>query len=495
MSPTTTPTTPTSWPLDDPTLLIDRALVDGEWRPARTGATMATADPATGMPIAQVPMMDELDARDAIEAAARAFGPWASTTAFERRAILARWCALIEAHNEDLARLLTREQGKPLAEARGEVQIAADYVGWFAEEAVRARGETVPSPWPKARLSTLRQPVGVCAAITPWNFPSSMVTRKVAPALAAGCTIVLKPAERTPHSAFALAQLALRAGVPRGVFNVVTGDPKAIGTEMCTNRSVRKLSFTGSTPVGRLLMGQVAPTLKRISLELGGNAPFIVFDDADLEGAVQGAMVSKYRNAGQTCVCANRIFVQRGIFDAFSRRYAEAVRGLVVGAGGQPGVHIGPLIDEKALSKVEAHVADARALGAEVLVGGRRHALGGTFYEPTVIVGATPRMRVYAEETFGPVSPLFPFDSEDEVIRLANDAEHGLAAYFYTHDLGRAHRVAEALATGMVGINTGMITTVAAPFGGIKQSGIGREGGAYGLEEFMDVKYVCTAGL
>jgi succinate-semialdehyde dehydrogenase / glutarate-semialdehyde dehydrogenase len=484
-----------AWPLTDSSLLISQAMIDGRWVDACAGTTMATADPSDNEPIAQVPYMAQADTRLAIEAAERAFASWSKTTAFERRAFLERWCALIEANKEDLARLLTREQGKPLAEARGEIQIAADYVGWFAEEAVRAGGETFPSPWREARLSTLRQPVGVCAAITPWNFPSSMVTRKVAPALAAGCTIVLKPAERTPHSAFALAALAMRAGLPAGAFNVVTGNAREIGAEMCANPVVRKVSFTGSTPVGRLLMSQVAPTLKRISLELGGNAPFIVFDDADVEAAVQGAIASKYRNAGQTCVCANRFFIQRGIFDRFSQRFAEAVSGLVVGAGSDPHVQIGPLIDERALAKVEAHVHDAVAKGARVLTGGRPHPRGGTFYEPTVLAGAAPHMKVFSEEIFGPVSPLFCFDTEEEAILLANKSEHGLAAYFYTRDIGRVHRVSEALATGMVGVNTGMITTVAAPFGGVKQSGIGREGGTYGLDEFLDVKYVCTGGI
>lgn len=481
--------------LSDPTLFISRCLINGEWVGAHSGHTVATVDPSTGEELSRVPDMSKSETREAIEAGERAMPAWSVKTAWERSAILKEWCKLILANKEDLAKILTAEQGKPLAEARGEVQIGADYVSWFAEEAVRASGETMPSPWPGSRLSTIKQPVGVCAAITPWNFPCSMVTRKVAPALAAGCTIVLKPAERTPHSAFALAELASRAGVPRGTFNIVTGDARHIGEELCSSPRIRKLSFTGSTEVGRLLMGQVAPTVKRISFELGGNAPFIVFDDADIDAAVEGAIISKYRNAGQTCVCANRIFVQSGVYEIFSDRFSKRVRELRVGAGSEKDALIGPLIDEDALRKVEEHISDAVAKGARVLVGGKRHAKGGTFYEPTVLAGASSNMRIFSEETFGPVSPLFKFETEDEVIALANESEFGLASYFYSRDIGRIYRVSEALASGMVGINTGMITTVAAPFGGVKQSGIGREGGTYGLDEYLDVKYICTSGL
>jgi succinate-semialdehyde dehydrogenase/glutarate-semialdehyde dehydrogenase len=398
-------------------------------------------------------------------------------------------------HRHDLALIMTREQGKPLAEASAEIGYAASFLEWFAEEAKRIRGETLPVIQHGKRMLVMKQPVGVCAAITPWNFPSAMITRKAGAALAAGCTMVVKPAEQTPLSALALAVLAERAGLPAGVFNVVTGDPVAIGRALTSSPVVRKLTFTGSTEVGRLLMRQSADTVKRISLELGGNAPFIVFEDADLDAAVEGAMASKYRNAGQTCVCANRILVQRGVYDAFSAKLAEKAAALKVGAGTAPGVEQGPLIDIPALEKVEAHVADAVAKGARVLVGGRRHALGGTFFEPTVLTGITPDMRVVREETFGPVAPLLLFETEAEAIRIANDTEYGLAAYFYSHHVGRVFRVAEALEFGMVGVNTGAISNEVAPFGGMKQSGIGREGSSYGIEEYLEVKYVCLGGV
>ncbi|HEX6793219.1 MAG TPA: NAD-dependent succinate-semialdehyde dehydrogenase, partial [Casimicrobiaceae bacterium] len=396
---------------------------------------------------------------------------------------------------DDLARILTAEQGKPLGEAKGEITIGAAYVEWFAEEAKRVYGDVIPTVGNDRRLVVVKEPVGVCAAITPWNFPSSMITRKVSPALAAGCTVVIKPAEATPFSAFALAALADRAGFPPGVLNVITGDAPAIGGEMCANPTVRKLSFTGSTEVGRILMRQVAPTIKKISLELGGNAPFIVFDDADLDAAAEGAIVSKYRNAGQTCVCANRFFVHEKVYDAFAQKLAAKVGQLRVGRGTEPGVTQGPLINAEALAKVEEHLADATSRGAKVAIGGKRHALGGTFYEPTVLTNVSPQMRIFREETFGPVAPLIPFRSDAEVVELANRSEFGLASYFYSRDLGRVWRVAEALEYGMVGVNTGLITTEVAPFGGMKQSGLGREGSKYGIEEFVEVKYICFGGI
>ncbi len=481
--------------LRDGGLFRQECLIDGEWHRAHDSRSLPTHDPATGFAIGTVPDMGVPDVRRAIDAAAQAQHSWSRTTAKERAEILRAWYSLTIAHAEDLARILTAEQGKPLAEARGEVRIAAEYILWFAEEARRVYGDTIPSPWRDSRLMVVKQPVGVCAAITPWNFPSSMITRKVAPAIAAGCTVVLKPAHQTPHSALALGELARRAGMPKGVLNIVTGDPAAIGSELCASPAVAKLSFTGSTRVGRLLMQQVASTVKRISLELGGNAPFIVFDDADLDAAVAGAMVSKFRNAGQTCVCANRIFVQESVYESFSAKLSKAVAELAVGPGEQAGVTQGPLIDARAVAKVEAHIADAVDKGARVLLGGKRHALGGTFFEPTVLGEATAAMRIFREETFGPVAPLFRFRTEEEAIALANDTEYGLASYCYTRDLGRAHRVMEALRCGMVGINSGLITTEVAPFGGVAQSGLGREGGKYGIEEFVEVKYACIGGL
>jgi succinate-semialdehyde dehydrogenase/glutarate-semialdehyde dehydrogenase len=481
--------------LGDPDLLRTRCLIDGHWTDADGGASFPVSDPATGELLAGVPSMGAAETRRAIEAADAALPAWRARTGKERAAVLRRWFDLMTAHAEDLARLMTAEQGKPLAEARGEVAYAASFVEWFAEEAKRTYGDFIPSPAADKRLLAIRQPVGVCAAITPWNFPAAMITRKVAPALAAGCTVVVKPAEQTPLTALALAELAQRAGFPPGVFNVLTGDPAAIGGELTSNPTVRKLSFTGSTAVGRLLMAQCAATVKKLSLELGGNAPFIVFDDADLEAAVEGAMMSKYRNTGQTCVCANRLLVQAPVYDAFAERLAARVKTLEVGPGTREGVAQGPLIDEAALRKVEEHVADALVKGARILAGGRRHALGGTFYEPTVIAGVTPDMKCAREETFGPVAPLFRFDTEEQAIRMANDTEFGLAAYFYSRDIARCFRVGEALEYGIVGVNTGIISNEVAPFGGVKQSGIGREGSRYGIEEYLELKYLCLGGI
>jgi len=475
--------------LKDPKLYRTQCFIDGGWVSA--AKTFAVRNPATGAPLGAVPDLGAEETRRAIAAAEAAFPAWRARTGKERAAILRKWNDLILANLDDLALILTTEQGKPLAEAKGEITIGAAYVEWSAEEAKRVYGDTIPTPWADRRIVVVKQPVGVCAAITPWNFPHSMITRKVAPALAAGCTVVLKPAEQTPLCALALAELAERAGFPKGVLNIVTGDAPAIGAELCANPAVRKLSFTGSTEVGRLLMKQVAPSVKKISLELGGNAPFIVFDDADIEAAVEGAIVSKYRNSGQTCVCANRLFVQEGVYEKFAARLAQKVKELKVGEGTEAGVQQGPLIDAQALAKVEQHVADAAAHGARVLAGGKRHARGGTFYEPTVLADAKPSMAVFREETFGPVAPLFRFRTDDEVIALANKTEYGLASYFYSRDIGRVWKVAEALEYGMVGVNTGLITTEVAPFGGVKQSGLGREGSKYGIEEFVEVKYIC----
>ncbi len=480
--------------LRDPDLFRQQAFICGAWIDADTAATVAVYDPASGEKLAEVPDMGAIETRRAIAAAEAAWPAWRELTAKQRSAILRKWYELIVAHADDLALLMTSEQGKPLAEARGEVLYAASFVEWFAEEAKRAYGDVIPQTIAGQRLLVLKQPVGVCAAITPWNFPCAMITRKVAPALAGGCTVVVKPAEQTPLTALALAVLAERAGFPAGVFNIVTGSAQnaaVIGGELTANPTVRKLSFTGSTEVGRLLMAQCAPTLKKISLELGGNAPFIVFDDADVDAAVAGAMASKYRNTGQTCVCANRLLIQEGVYEEFAQKLAAKVAELKVGAGTEAGVNLGPLIDAQALAKVEAHIDDAVAKGARVLTGGHRHAKGGTFFEPTVLADVTPEMRCAREETFGPVAPLFRFKDEAEAIRLANATEYGLAAYFYARDLGRVWRVAEALEYGMVGVNVGLIANEAAPFGGVKQSGIGREGSKYGLEEFLEIKYVC----
>ncbi|MDP1634917.1 MAG: NADP-dependent succinate-semialdehyde dehydrogenase [Gallionellaceae bacterium] len=484
--------------LNDPQLLKAQAYIDGAWRDADGGATFSVNNPAGGELLATVPDMGAAETRRAIEAANAAWPAWRELTAKERAAVLRRWFDLMLAHADDLALIMTSEQGKPLAEAKGEVVYAASFVEWFAEEAKRVYGDTIPATQADKRLIVVKQPIGVSAAITPWNFPAAMITRKVAPALAAGCTVVVKPAEQTPLSALALAELAQRAGFPAGVFNVVTGSadsaPK-IGGELTANPIVRKLSFTGSTEVGRLLMAQCAPTIKKVSLELGGNAPFIVFDDADLDAAVEGALASKYRNTGQTCVCANRLLVQAGIYDAFAAKLAEKVAQMKVGSGTEAGVVQGPLIDAQALAKVEEHIADALAKGAKVLTGGKRHARGGTFYEPTVIANVTPEMKCAREETFGPVAPLFRFTEEAEAVALANATEFGLAAYFFSRDVARCFRVAEALEYGMVGINTGIMSNEVAPFGGVKQSGIGREGSKHGIEEYLEMKYLCFGGI
>ncbi len=477
--------------VSDTTLLRQEALIDGAWCAADDGSRLPVRDPSNGQVIAEVPAMGAAETRRAIAAAERAWSGWRALTAGERAACLRRWHDGLLLHQEDLARIMTAEQGKPLAEARGEIAYAASFLDWFAEEGRRVYGELIPPHQAGKRLLVLRQSVGVCAAITPWNFPAAMITRKAGAALAAGCTLVVKPAEQTPLSALALAELARRAGIPAGVLNIVTGAPEAIGEELTGNPAVRKLSFTGSTAVGRLLMHQCAEGIKRVSLELGGNAPFIVFDDADLDAAVDGAIQSKYRNTGQTCVCANRLLIQSGIHDVFAERLAERVADLKVGPGTAEDVVQGPLIDGDALAKVEAHIADALGRGARLLTGGHRHTLGGTFFEPTVLAGVSAEMQIAREETFGPVAPLFRFDTEAEAITLANATEFGLAAYFYTRDLARAWRVSEALEYGIVGVNTGIISTAVAPFGGVKQSGIGREGGHQGIDEYLETKYVC----
>jgi succinate-semialdehyde dehydrogenase/glutarate-semialdehyde dehydrogenase len=481
--------------LKDPTLLRQQCYIDGEWRDAVGGGTKPVTNPATGAVLGTVPMMGAAETRAAIEAAAAAFPAWAARTAKDRATILRRWHDLMLAHADDLAQLMTAEQGKPLAEAKGEIVYAASFIEWFAEEAKRVYGDVIPGHQPDKRILVLRQPVGVVAAITPWNFPSAMITRKAGPALAAGCTFVCKPAMQTPYSALAMAELAHRAGIPQGVFSVITGSATAIGGEMTSNPIVRKVTFTGSTEIGKKLMEQCAGTLKKLSLELGGNAPFIVFDDADLDAAVQGAIASKYRNTGQTCVCANRLLVQEGVYDAFVARLVEAVRKLRIGDGLAGVTEQGPLIDDKAVAKVEEHVADALAKGGKIALGGKRHALGGTFYEPTIITGVKPGMMVAREETFGPVAPVFAFKTEADAIRMANDTEFGLASYFYTKDLSRALRVAEKLEYGIVGLNTGLISTEVAPFGGVKESGFGREGSKYGILDYTELKYLCIGGI
>ena len=482
--------------LSDPDLLRQQCLIDGQWRDADGGARCEVRNPANGALLGTVPDMGAAETARAIDAAHAAFPAWAAKTAKERAQLLRRLHDLMLQHQDDLGRLMTAEQGKPLAEAKGEVAYSASFLEWFGEEAKRMYGDVIPGHAADKRILALRQPVGVVAAITPWNFPSAMLGRKIGPALAAGCTVVCKPALQTPYSALALGVLAQRAGLPPGVLNIVTGDDAAaIGSEMTGNPKVRKLSFTGSTAVGKRLMAQCAEGMKRVSLELGGNAPFIVFDDADLDAAVAGAIASKYRNTGQTCVCANRLFVQDGIYDAFAARLTEAVEKLVVGDGLAGATDQGPLIDERALDKVEAHVADARAKGARIATGGKRHALGGTFYEPTVLLDVNAGMRIASEETFGPVAPLFRFHSEAEAIAMANATEFGLAGYFYTRDLARSWRVAEALECGIVGVNTGLISTEVAPFGGVKQSGVGREGSRYGLLDYTELKYVCIGGV
>ena len=480
--------------LRDTELLRTRAFIGGKWADAASGATQAVLNPATGKPIGTVPDMGAAETRHAIEAAQRAFPAWAALTARERAAILRRWYDLLMANQEDLATLMTAEQGKPLSESRGEIAYGASFIEWFAEEGKRLYGDVIPGHQSDKRNIVLRQPVGVVAAITPWNFPLALITRKAGPALAAGCTFVCKPAHQTPYSALAAAALAERAGVPAGVLNVVTGAHAAvIGAEMTSHPLVRKVTFTGSTAVGKKLLAQCAGTVKKVSMELGGNAPFIVFEDADLDAAVAGAIASKYRNTGQTCVCANRLLVQAPVYAAFTERLVRAVAQLRVGDGLQGPTDQGPLIDASALAKVEQHVADALSKGAKIALGGKRHALGGTFFEPTVLTEVTPAMLAAREETFGPVAPLFRFETESEAIAMANDTEFGLAAYFYTRDLARSWRVAEALQYGMVGLNTGIFSTEVAPFGGVKESGIGREGSKYGILDYTEIKFLCVS--
>jgi len=479
--------------LKDTKLFREQCYIDGAWADAEGKKTVAVHNPATGAVLGAVPRMGAAEAKRAIEAAERALPAWSAKTAKERAVILRKWFDLMMANQEDLAQIMTAEQGKPLTESRGEISYGASFIEWFAEEGKRTYGDTIPSPWADKRIVVMKQPIGVCALITPWNFPNAMITRKAGPALAAGCTVVIKPAGQTPYSALALAELGERAGIPKGVLNILTGDSKAIGAELCSNPTVRKLSFTGSTETGRVLMRQCADTVKKLSLELGGNAPFIVFDDADLDAAVDGALASKYRNAGQTCVCANRIYVQDGVYDKFAAKLTEKVKAFKVGPGTEPGVVIGPLIDENGVKKAEEHVADAIGKGAKVVLGGKR--MNGLFFQPTVLVDVTPNMIVSREETFGPVAPLIRFKTEDEVIKLANDTEFGLAGYFYSRDVGRIFRVAERMETGIVGANAGIISTEVAPFGGVKQSGLGREGSKYGIEDYLQVKYVLVGGI
>ncbi|HYE47986.1 MAG TPA: NAD-dependent succinate-semialdehyde dehydrogenase [Azospirillaceae bacterium] len=484
--------------LKDATLLRSQACVAGQWVGADDGRTHAIRNPATGALVAEVPDMGAAETRRAIEGAQAAWPAWKSKTAKERAAVLRRWYELMLQNQEDLARILTAEQGKPLAEARGEIGYAASFIEWFAEEGKRVYGDVIPSFAADKRIVVVKEGIGVTAAITPWNFPAAMITRKIGPALAAGCPMVIKPAPQTPLSAFALAVLAERAGVPAGIVSVVSsGEARAaeIGTELTANPIVRKLSFTGSTAVGKKLMAQCAATVKKVSLELGGNAPFIVFDDADLDAAVRGAMISKYRNNGQTCVCANRILVQDGVYEAFAAKLGEAVKALRVGHGTEDGVTTGPLINPRAVEKVEDHIRDALEKGARIIAGGKRHTLGGTFFEPTILADVTSSMKVAREETFGPVAPLFRFHAEEEAVRMANDTEFGLAAYFYTRDVGRVWRVGEALEYGIVGINEGIISTEVAPFGGVKESGIGREGSRYGMEDYLEIKYMLMGGV
>ncbi|HMO28370.1 NADP-dependent succinate-semialdehyde dehydrogenase [Enterovirga sp.] len=481
--------------LKDPSLLRQQCYIDGAWTDADSGATIEVTNPATGEVLATVPKMGTAETRRAIEAAEAALPAWRARTAKERATILRRWFELMMANQDDLAAIMTAEQGKPFAEAKGEIAYAASFIEWFAEEGKRIYGDVIPAHGPDKRIVVIKQPIGVCAAITPWNFPSAMITRKAGPALAAGCTMVLKPASQTPLSALALCVLAERAGLPKGVLSCVSGAAGEIGNEMTSNPIVRKLTFTGSTEIGKKLLAQCAATVKKTSMELGGNAPFIVFDDADLEPAVRGAIASKYRNAGQTCVCANRLLVQDGIYDRFVERLAEAVREMKVADGFKEGAVIGPLIDGKAVAKVEEHIADALSKGARIVTGGKRHALGHSFFEPTVLADTTPEMKIFHEETFGPVAPIFRFKTDEEAIRLANDSEFGLASYFYSRDIGRVWRVAEALESGIVGINEGLISTEVAPFGGVKESGLGREGSRYGIEDFLEVKYLCMGNI
>ncbi|WP_169569051.1 NADP-dependent succinate-semialdehyde dehydrogenase [Sneathiella limimaris] len=481
--------------LKDPSLFRQQGLINGVWSDADSGKTIDVTNPATGEVIGTVPEMGADETRRAIEAARDAMPEWAAKTAKERATILRKWNDLLLENADDLARLMTMEMGKPLAEAKGEVAYAASFIEWFAEEGKRIYGDTIPEHQSDKRIIVIKQPIGVTVAITPWNFPIAMITRKAAPALAAGCPMVIKPSELTPYSAFAMAVLAERAGVPAGILSVVTGIPQAIGSEMTSNPIVTKLTFTGSTATGKILMEQCASTVKKTSMELGGNAPFIVFDDADLDDAVEAAIASKYRNAGQTCVCANRIYVQDGIYDAFANRLAERVKEFKVGNGLEDGVTQGPLINQAAVEKVERHIEDALSKGAKILTGGKRHELGQTFFEPTILTDVTPDMMVSKEETFGPMAPLYRFSEEKEAIRLANDTEFGLAAYICARDIGRIWRVGEGLEYGIVGINTGIISTEVAPFGGVKQSGIGREGSKYGIDDYLEIKYLCLGGL
>jgi succinate-semialdehyde dehydrogenase / glutarate-semialdehyde dehydrogenase len=481
--------------LKDPKLLRELCFVDGAWVAADNGTTVDVRNPATTQRLGSVPKMGTDETRRAIAAAAAALPAWRARTAKDRATVLRRWFDLIIEHQEDLATLMTAEQGKPLAESKAEIIYAASFIEWFAEEGKRLYGDIIPGHQTDKRILVLRQPVGVVAAITPWNFPAAMITRKAGPALAAGCTLVCKPATQTPYSALALAELADRAGIPRGAFNMITGTAAAIGGEMTSNPTVRKLTFTGSTEVGKKLMAQCAGTMKKLSLELGGNAPFVVFDDADLDAAVQGALASKYRNTGQTCVCANRLLIQAGVYDEFAKRLKVAAAQLRVGDGLAAITDQGPLIDAKAVLKVEEHIADALAKGAKIALGGKRHALGGSFFEPTILTDVTPKMLVAREETFGPVAPLFKFETEAESVSMANDTEFGLAAYVYTRDLARSWRVSEALEYGIVGLNTGIISTEVAPFGGVKESGMGREGSKYGILDYTEIKYVCVGGV
>lgn len=485
--------------LDNPNLLKTQAYVNGAWTPGQANATFDVDNPASAEVIARVANLSQADAQAAIAAANAAWPAWRAMTAKARCGVLRKWFDLINENADDLARIMTVEQGKPFAEARGEITYGASFVEWFAEQAKRIMGDTIEAPIPNTRIMVLREPIGVCAAITPWNFPNAMITRKVAPALAAGCTVVLKPAEQTPLSALALAELAEQAGVPPGVLNIITADSDqsiAIGKVLCDSPIVRKLTFTGSTQVGRILMQQSAPTIKKLSLELGGNAPFIVFDDADLDAAVEGALASKYRNAGQTCVCTNRFYVHANVYDAFADKLATAVTArLKVGEGFEDAVTTGPLIDDAAIAKVQEHVQDAVAKGATVITGGQSHARGGRFYEPTVLTNVNREMLCMREETFGPVAPIVKFEDEADVIAQANDTEFGLAAYFYSRDIGRVYRTAEALEYGIIGVNAGIISSEVGPFGGVKQSGLGREGSVYGIDEFLEMKYVCLGGI
>lgn len=482
-------------PLQDPTLLKNHCYLAGVWNDADNSETITVTNPATGEKLGTVPKMGTFETRRAIAAAAAALPAWRARTAKDRSGILRRWFELIMANQDDLAVIMTAEQGKPLAESKGEISYAASFIEWFAEEGKRVYGDTIPGHTADKRIVVIKEPIGVCAAITPWNFPAAMITRKAGPALAAGCTMVVKPASATPFSALALAELGVRAGIPAGVFSVVTGSASAIGDEMTANPLVRKLTFTGSTEIGKQLMVQCAATVKKVSLELGGNAPFIVFDDADLDAAVDGAIASKYRNTGQTCVCTNRLLVQSGVYDLFIQKLSAAVAKMQIGNGLTGDVQQGPLINMAAVEKVEEHIADATSKGARIVCGGKRHSLGGTFFEPTIVADVTPEMLVAREETFGPLAPVFKFDSDAEAVQMANDTEFGLASYFYSRDIGRVWRIAEALEYGMVGINTGLISTEVAPFGGVKESGIGREGSRYGIEDFLEIKYLCLGGI